>query len=206
MKKNNGITLIALVITIVVLIILAGVVISLSLGENGIFNKAKYATEEYANEQAREEAEIAKTANDIDTIVNTRNDIKNVQVKSLINTNDSIYNQTEKGFVFDTPTTQKNYTTNNVISLNDNILDYDYLIFEYDTYYNPTSSYHYSKSEITRITEGKTLILRNDISSNFHNLGYTINLSNNTITIKSGLSSTSSFTKMRITDIKGIKF
>ena len=34
--KNRGITLIALVITIVVLIILAGVTISLTLGENGI--------------------------------------------------------------------------------------------------------------------------------------------------------------------------
>jgi len=69
MKRNNAITLIALVITIVVLIILAGVAISLSLGENGIFNKAKFATEEYANEQAREEAEIAKTVNDVDYYV-----------------------------------------------------------------------------------------------------------------------------------------
>jgi len=58
MKGIKGITLIALVITIVVLIILAGVAISLSLGENGIFKKAKYATEEYANEQAKEEKDI----------------------------------------------------------------------------------------------------------------------------------------------------
>ncbi len=40
-KKNKGITLIALVITIVVLIILAGVLINITLGENGIFNRAK---------------------------------------------------------------------------------------------------------------------------------------------------------------------
>jgi len=70
MKNVKGITLIALVITIVVLIILAGVAISLSLGENGIFNKAKFATEEYANEQAKEETEIGKVSNEIDTIVN----------------------------------------------------------------------------------------------------------------------------------------
>jgi len=73
MKNMKGITLIALVITIVVLIILAGVAISLSIGENGIFNKAKYATEEYANEQAREETEIAKYANQLDAIVNLSN-------------------------------------------------------------------------------------------------------------------------------------
>jgi len=71
MKNVKGITLIALVITIVVLIILAGVAISLSLGENGIFNKAKFATEEYANEQAREETEIAKLTNEVDKYVDS---------------------------------------------------------------------------------------------------------------------------------------
>jgi len=69
MKNMKGITLIALVITIVVLIILAGVAINLSLGENGIFNKAKFASEEYANEQAREELEIGKMTNEIETHV-----------------------------------------------------------------------------------------------------------------------------------------
>lgn len=50
-KRQNGITLIALVITIIVLIILAGVAISLTLGENGIFVRAKSANLEY--EKAR---------------------------------------------------------------------------------------------------------------------------------------------------------
>ena len=36
----KGITLISLIITIILLIILAGVGINLSLGENGIFNRA----------------------------------------------------------------------------------------------------------------------------------------------------------------------
>ena len=49
-KSNNlGITLIALIITIIILIILAGVTINLSIGENGLFSKAKYAKEEYLN-------------------------------------------------------------------------------------------------------------------------------------------------------------
>ena len=42
-KKNKGITLVALVVTIVVLLILAGVSINLVLGDNGIIAKAKEA-------------------------------------------------------------------------------------------------------------------------------------------------------------------
>ena len=43
LKKNNGITLIALVITIIVLLILAGVSISMLTGDNGILMKAQRA-------------------------------------------------------------------------------------------------------------------------------------------------------------------
>ena len=45
MRKNKGITLVALVVTIVVLLILAGVSINLVLGNNGIITKAKEAAE-----------------------------------------------------------------------------------------------------------------------------------------------------------------
>ena len=47
-EKQTGITLIALMITIIVLLILAGVTLSLTLGERGIFktaNDAKIKTE-----------------------------------------------------------------------------------------------------------------------------------------------------------------
>ena len=56
LKKENGITLIALVITIIVLIILAGISINLVLGENGIVEKAKFAKEQ--TEQAKTNEEI----------------------------------------------------------------------------------------------------------------------------------------------------
>jgi hypothetical protein len=52
MKKNKGITLVALVVTIVVLLILAGVSINLVLGNNGIIAKAKDA--ETKSAEARE--------------------------------------------------------------------------------------------------------------------------------------------------------
>ena len=54
-KKNTGITLIALVITIIVLLILAGVSIAMLTGENGIFTQARRASEEteIASEEER---------------------------------------------------------------------------------------------------------------------------------------------------------
>lgn len=54
--KNKGITLIALVITIIVLLILAGISIALLTGENGILEQAKKAAE--ATKQAKEQEEL----------------------------------------------------------------------------------------------------------------------------------------------------
>ena len=42
-KQVKGITLIALVVTIIVLLILAGVAISLTIGQNGIITRAQTA-------------------------------------------------------------------------------------------------------------------------------------------------------------------
>ncbi|MBO5413423.1 MAG: hypothetical protein J6A29_03880 [Clostridia bacterium] len=53
-QRNKGITLIALVVTIIVLIILAAITINLVLGENGIIQKAKGASSKYSEEQAKE--------------------------------------------------------------------------------------------------------------------------------------------------------
>ena len=48
-KKQNGITLIALVVTIIVLLILAGISISMLTGQNGILNRAAEAKEKNAD-------------------------------------------------------------------------------------------------------------------------------------------------------------
>ena len=60
MKKgyNKGITLIALVITIIVLLILAGISIAMLTGENGILKKAETAQEETKKAQYREKLEL----------------------------------------------------------------------------------------------------------------------------------------------------
>lgn len=53
-RKNNGITLIALVVSIIVLLILAGISISMLSGENGILNRATEAKEKTALAQDTE--------------------------------------------------------------------------------------------------------------------------------------------------------
>lgn len=58
-RKKEGITLIALVITIVILVILGGVAFNLAIGENGLFTQAKEAKKQYEIAQMREEIEIA---------------------------------------------------------------------------------------------------------------------------------------------------
>ena len=59
MKNKNGITLIALVITIIVLLILAGVSLSITLGENGIIAKSQNAVVKNREAKAKEEVEMA---------------------------------------------------------------------------------------------------------------------------------------------------
>ena len=54
-KSNFGITLIALIITIIVLLILAGVTLNMVMGENGIFGKANNAKNKTEVAQYEEE-------------------------------------------------------------------------------------------------------------------------------------------------------
>ena len=53
-KEKRGITLIALIITIIVLLILAGVSISLTVGDNGVLKNAMVASEKTEIESERE--------------------------------------------------------------------------------------------------------------------------------------------------------
>ena len=59
LKNNKGITLVALVVTIIVLIILAGVSISLVLGQDGVVQKAKAGRDNYADAARLENEQLA---------------------------------------------------------------------------------------------------------------------------------------------------
>lgn len=68
LKRENGITLVALVVTIIILLILAGVAIRSVTGENGLFQKAKIA---------RVEADISEV------IDNAKMDIMTKQIEKV---------------------------------------------------------------------------------------------------------------------------
>ncbi len=71
MKTQNGITLIALVITIIILLILAGVSFLMLTGENGIITQTINSDETFRISQIKEVIEIWKLENNIDSYVNT---------------------------------------------------------------------------------------------------------------------------------------
>ena len=58
MKKEQGITLIALIVTIIVLLILAGVSLNLVSGSDGILNRATTAVSKADEAKAKEQVEL----------------------------------------------------------------------------------------------------------------------------------------------------
>lgn len=98
-KKNsnqNGITLIALVVTIIVLIILATISINAVLGENGLIKKAEQAKEIQANAEAKEAEEMNKLAEELKT---ANWDFSKV---TKITSEDNVYVPVPKGYVAST--------------------------------------------------------------------------------------------------------
>ena len=77
-KRNNlgekGITLIALVVTIVVLLILAGVSINALFGNNGIIEKAQEAQNKMDEAQQKDSNSINQLSNWLDDKINTKKD------------------------------------------------------------------------------------------------------------------------------------
>ena len=84
LKKQKGITLIALVVTIVVLLILAGVTISLLLDENGIIAKSKDARTETRVSQIEDEVGMWKQHNFISKESNQAQESAETMLASLI--------------------------------------------------------------------------------------------------------------------------
>ena len=85
MRKQKGITLISLLITIIILIILAGIGINLSLGENGLFNKAKQAKQYYQTKANEEETLLSNASNEIDRYIDSREKVNHeMKIDKLI--------------------------------------------------------------------------------------------------------------------------
>lgn len=67
--EEKGITLVALVVTIIVLLILAGVSINLVIGENGLIGRSKEATKKYQDYGLNEQIKMSETADWMDNII-----------------------------------------------------------------------------------------------------------------------------------------
>ena len=87
-KKERGITLVALVVTIVVLLILAGVSISMVLGNNGIVTKAKETQTAQDKAYAEDVIESGLKAVQIEVLSNTLPTGKTANVEKI---NDSAF-------------------------------------------------------------------------------------------------------------------
>lgn len=91
-KENKGITLIALVITIIILLILAGISIATLTGENGILSKAEIAKQKTEEATAREILEtslLSASANKYTTNEYNQNEWLNEHIIAQ-NPNDTI--------------------------------------------------------------------------------------------------------------------
>ena len=85
MRNQRGITLIALVITIIVLLILAGVSIAMLTGDNGILNNADRAAKETAIANAREKVSTAVNEAMTDYYANIYADDGNATMLNAVN-------------------------------------------------------------------------------------------------------------------------
>ena len=101
-KNNKAITLIALIITIIILLILAGVAISFTIGENGIFNKSKSAVGKYKASAAEEKLAVALSEYQMEKVfLNSEEECKNT-LEGILNNiegkQDLTYNEETKTF------------------------------------------------------------------------------------------------------------
>ena len=83
LKRNKGITLIALVVTIIVLLILAGISINMLTGENGILNRAAEAKEKTGTTQTEELVKLSVT----DALTQGLGSLTDANLKTALNNN-----------------------------------------------------------------------------------------------------------------------
>ena len=91
-RSDRAITLIALIVTIIVLLILAGVTINLAVNNQGIFNKAKTATGAYKMAGAREKIETLMSEYVMEKVTN-----ESLTLKDYLAGKEGIGNITDNG-------------------------------------------------------------------------------------------------------------
>lgn len=164
MKKQNGITLIALVITIIVLLILAGVAINAVVGDNGVIGKTQMSSEAHQKAELIERIQMEIAAKEVQKMAEldkiTQSDIEEIlKIYGIVNINE------EDGTIKSFTPTGKNYeilieevydgTLKNVVDVSTLekgiFIEYD---VEYADVYN--SDYKYTTTNGWRLLDYKT--------------------------------------------------
>ena len=104
MKNQKGITIITLVVTIIILIILAGVSINMLFGERGIITKAKEVAKMQEIETIKEEIRIKILEQEIET----EGQVTQVEIETILS-NYGTVNKNEDGKIKSLTPTGKDY-------------------------------------------------------------------------------------------------
>ncbi|MCI8637409.1 MAG: hypothetical protein HFJ36_06260 [Clostridia bacterium] len=137
-KQNAGITLIALIITIIILLILAGISISLLVGENGILKKAYLAKEEHQKGVEKEEKNLddlyssIKVAGDSKVTLTMEELDKYIEKKIQEQSFTGTELLKEMAIIETSPTFE---FKNQEIQLENSVNDYKFLLFTFGNYY-----------------------------------------------------------------------
>ena len=145
MNKNKGITLVALVVTIVVLLIIAGVAVSMITGYNGLFGMANSSASKYNQNSLSEQQRLQEIYSHLllaDSNNTTLQDIDMTTLESLIETKARAIAQEEIADLKKEIETLKSKTTPTLLwsgsktsgdlDLNDSIFNYTYFIVEFN--------------------------------------------------------------------------
>ena len=115
-SKNNGITLVALIVTIIILLILAGVAIS-ALTQTGLFENTKHAKNVMENAQNAENETLKSYSNKVDKVIGSRESVTIDKEEYELLKNNTNFSEEEK--IIGTWTDNKKIYRK-VISMNNN--------------------------------------------------------------------------------------
>ncbi len=111
--RERGITLIALVVTIIILLILAGVTLNIALSDGGLFSKTKEAADDYKQAQTNEEGVITDIEKELNKY-GSENPIPSNPTPSE-GTQTTIQDAKSKDYTFENTTTVTDENGNKVV-------------------------------------------------------------------------------------------
>lgn len=149
LKNGKGITLIALVVTIIILLILAGVAINMATGDNGLFRKSKESVNIWKSAEENEQAILDSAVGYIDQEMNGQNldDFKDYMLIACDNEGISINEvnfEQKLNLMFDVSNIITNLLSDEINEKARTATNEELLVFDYNR--NPKK---YVSSEIT---------------------------------------------------------